>query len=77
MALLELLNNTELQEQDRSEYFAAQERYKSIGAEIVSLQSGHVEHRMKAARLGRKIAAWTAFMALLAVSFMTFAGAGI
>ena len=77
MALLELLNNTELQEQDSGEYFAAQERYKRIGAEIVSLQTGHVEHRMKAARLGRKIAAWTAFMGLLAVSFMTFAGLGI
>lgn len=77
MALLALLNNTELQEQDSSEYFAAQERYKSLGAEIVSLQADPTAHRMKAGRVGRKLAAWAAFMALLVVSFMVLAGRGV
>lgn len=77
VALLKLLNNDELQERDRFEYYEAQDRYKRLGAEIVSLKGGASEHRVKAGRVGRKIAAWAAFMGLMAVSFLTLVGLSV
>ena len=73
-ALLRLLNNHELQEQDRRDYDLARKSYRRIAAEIESLQGGLAGRRAKAALIGRKFAAWTALFGLLAVSFMTLAG---
>lgn len=76
-ALLKLLNDTELREQDRCEYYDARNLYKRIGAEIVRLKNGDTGRRVKAGRVGRRVAAWTAFMGLMTVSLMTLMGLGI
>ena len=74
ISLLKLLNDNDLQEQDRYEYDAAKDRYKSIAAEIAGLKGGYGKHRHKATHLGGKFAAWAALLGLLAVSFMTLTG---
>ena len=77
MALLKLLNDNDLQEQDRYEYRAAEDRYKSIDGEIAGLEGGYGKHRRKAVHLGGKFAAWAALLGLLAVSFMTLKGLAV
>ncbi|MCH7554798.1 MAG: hypothetical protein IIC08_02175 [Proteobacteria bacterium] len=76
-ALLRLLNNDELQEQDRRDYDQARNSYRRIAVEIAGLQRGSAGHRAKAALMGRKFAAWTAFFGFLAVSFVTLAGLAV
>ena len=76
-ALLRLLNNDELQEQDRGAYDQARNSYRRIAVEIAGLQRGSAGHRAKAALMGRKFAAWTAFFGFLAVSFVTLAGLAV
>ncbi len=73
-ALLKLLNDTELQEQDRCEYDDAKRRYQCITGEIVSLEGEFAGRRDKAARVGRRSAAWAAFFGLLTVSLVTLMG---
>ena len=72
--LMELLNDTGLQDQDRREYYDAQARYQRLDAEIAGLKDDLKGQRVKAALVGRRTAAWAAFLGLLAVSFMTMAG---
>ena len=73
-ALVKQLTDDKIQARDQREYGAAASGYTTADAEIAMLQTNIAQRRAKAVSLGRQIAAWIAYLGLVATLATVFSG---
>jgi hypothetical protein len=73
-AIVKKLTDTELRARDHQAYLSAVSSYNSTKAEIAVLESNVARRRLRATLIGRRIAAWVAFIGLAAITATLLTG---